>query len=137
MGWLHATPKSKDKNAEPVARVKTLEKGSIYLEMPDLDSYQYLIKRWFEFGLSKVGGMQVVPMDWQDVAAYNRRNELDYWEELQLIKLSKAYVTSLNSSKESNSKAPYCSNPELAIQQDRDKVARQLMEMKAARRSRR
>ena len=105
--------------------------------MPKLDDYQYLIEKWFEFGLSKVGGMQVVPMEWPDMAAYNRHDELDRWEELQLIKLSKAYVTSLSSGKDRNASAPFCSDPEIEAVQIADKVTAQVQQLIARQKNRR
>lgn len=63
----------------------------------------------FEIGLSKSGGFGAVPMDWQDIYAYCAltSTQLTREEVLLLRRLSRAYVSQLNSSKEDNTPAPY------------------------------
>ena len=92
---------------------------------------------WHDVGLYKSGSMSIEPIGWSELAAYKSFCDVNQFEARCIIGMSKAFVSSINNSKDPSVKAPYCSDPDLALQQDRDKVAIQLMEMKAARRNRR
>lgn len=63
----------------------------------------------FEVGLMKSGGMGSVPIDWSDIKAFMdcTGTDLNYYESKKIRELSRAYVNSLNSSKEESTPPPF------------------------------
>lgn len=92
---------------------------------------------WHDVGLYKSGSMSIEPIGWSELAAYKAFCDVNQFEARSIISMSKSFVSSINNSKDPLTPAPYCQDPELALSQDREKVARQMMEMKALRRNRR
>lgn len=77
--------------------------------MPEISKGKYLIDVLLEIGMSKSGGFGAIPIDWQDIYAYCMltATRLTREEVLIIRRLSRAYVSQLNSSKEDGALPPY------------------------------
>ena len=69
----------------------------------------YMTEAFIEAGACEAGAMGVVPLSWQEIAAWATVSGavIDAWERTALRKMSVAYVDGLHEGAKPNSAAPY------------------------------
>lgn len=103
--------------------------------MPDVGVAGYIVKIWNEVRWCKISRDGVIPVDWCDLDHYSNFNQVTAWEAKCVILMSETYVGSISKYSDESSKPPYCSDPQEAKQQMRDKVSSQLKAMKQSRKA--
>lgn len=101
MAWLHASPKpvGNDKK-ERKPRIKTLDESAPEMELPDVGAGGYLVRAFIQSGMSMSNGMGASPITWQELSALREVIELDNWEALQIMQMSKSYCSMLHKAEE-------------------------------------
>ena len=109
------------------SRIEYLKKSdSLLLKLPDITSAEYVIDLFYKAGICLQGFSGAIPLSWSELKAFS---DLSGWmlnetESEMLMDMSKAYVASLNASKDVDAKAPYMTPEAIeAIEQAKKKRA--------------
>jgi hypothetical protein len=104
------------------SRFEKFEEEGKAIAWPELQC-SYLADLLFEIGPCLQGGMGLVPLTWQEIAAWQEASgvRLSMWEANALRKASKAYAHQV-----SVSDKPNCPAPGKAVEQDPDKLAKHI-----------
>ncbi|AXQ65830.1 MAG: hypothetical protein [Caudoviricetes sp.] len=70
------------------------------MELPDVGAGGYLVRAFIQSGMSMSNGMGASPLTWQELSALREFVELDNWEAIQIMKMSKSYCSMLHKAEE-------------------------------------
>jgi len=109
LAWLHAAPKQNEKDTSPKARMESIRESGGEVELPDLETVEYLAAWWQDIGMVESGGMGQIPLSSGEVIAWatGTGRHLTPWEFSTLRQMSRAYLQMAQEAEQWTCPAPY------------------------------
>ncbi len=117
LAWLHSTIAPKEcksqKNSSVIQRWEKIKSNGGRVDMPPIDTGEYLIEYLWEVGLTNENGIQSSAITYSEINAWQEacRINLQPWEVGIIKKLSEDYILEVNRAKDPECGAPY-GNPD-------------------------
>lgn len=109
---------------------KILPEPSPYLEMPEIESHQYLIDWLFDAGPLMLSSMGNSPLTSQELFAWGKDIDITPWEVATIKTLSIDYAVTLQNATEKSMPAPYKGEvDEKYVKQDGERIKNMFMRL--------